>query len=109
MSHTTIRPCSEVDPHHDTTLRRMADLGESGSLEDVAAARVELLQQGELLPRHGEHRVALERSGAAVSGEVDRRAHERTADAPLSKSGTREDARHRPHAVVGLVFVPALP
>jgi hypothetical protein len=82
-------------------------LGEAGGGEAAAAANVELLHE-EVLPLR-DHRVALEGTRAAFTGEVDGGARERTADpaAPVPRTGG--EAGHGPDAVVGLVFGSARP
>src|SRR5262249_49233747 len=86
----------------------MAGLGEPGGGEDAAAAHVELVP-GDRLAGLRDHRVALERTGAATPGEVDGGPCERGADAPASEPGASEDAGHRPDGVVALVLPAALP
>src|SRR5207253_7635743 len=98
----------EVDAHHDPAEGRMTDLGEPGRLEAAAAADMELTP-GDLLPGLGDHRVALERTGAALPGELDGGARERTTDAAAAEVLAGEEAGHGPEAVVGLVFRPARP
>src|SRR5262245_31285302 len=85
----------EVDPHHDAPLGGPPDLGEAGGGEDAAAADVELAP-GDLLPWLGEHRVALEGTGAALAGEVDGRAGERAADPAAPEARAGDEAGHRP-------------
>ena len=86
----------------------MTDLGEPGRLEDAAAADMELTP-GDLLPGLRDHRVTLERTGAALPGEVDGGARERTADASAAEVGAGHEAGHGPDAVVGLVLVASDP
>ena len=86
----------------------MAHLLETGVGEDAAAADVQLAR-GDVLTRLQEHRVALERSGAAAPCEVDGGLNERPADPSAAVSGPGEDARHGPHAGVGLVLRTTLP
>ena len=97
------RSLVEVDPHHDAPARWPADLGEYGAREDAAAADVELAP-GDLLPGLGDHRIALDRTGAARACEVDGGARERSADAAAPEAGASDEAGHGPDAVVGLVL-----
>lgn len=69
----------------------MTDLGEPGGGEDAAAADVEL-SPGDLLPGLRDHRVALEGTGAALTGEVDGGARERTADPAAPEAGAGDEA-----------------
>ena len=64
---------------------------------------------GDFLPGLSDHRVALERTGAALPREIDGGARERTADAAAPEARAGDEARHRPDAVVGLVLGAALP
>src|ERR671919_2344634 len=100
---TTMCSLLEIDPHHDPPECGPADLGETGGGEDAAAAHVEL-SPGDLLPRLGEHRVALEGTGAALAGEVGGRACERAADPAAPEARAGDEAGHGPDAVVGLVL-----
>ena len=63
----------------------------------------------DLLPGLRDHRIALERTGAALAGEADGGVRERTADAAAAEARAGDEARHGPHAVVGLVLRPPLP
>ena len=56
-----------------------------------------------------DHRIALEGAGAALAGEADGGARERTADAAAAEARAGDEAGHGPHAVVGLVLRPPLP
>ena len=99
--------CRCVESIRITTRRRV---GRLTSVKPAAAntpdgADVELLQDH---VRRGD-RVGLEGARAAVAGEVDRGARERSADAPLPEARAGEQAGHRPDAVVGLVLVAARP
>jgi hypothetical protein len=87
----------------------MTDLGEPGGGEDAAASDMELAQQRDGLPGLGDHRVALERTGAAFPREVDGGARECTADPAAPEAGAGDEAGHGPDAVVGLVLGSALP
>ena len=86
----------------------MTDLGETGVGEDAAAADMEL-SPGDLPAGLRDHRVALERAGASVPREVDGGTRKCTADAATAEAGAGDEAGHRPHALVGLVFRSALP
>ena len=94
---------SEVDAHHDPPPGRVAYLLEPGGDEDAATADVELTP-GDLLPRLGDHRVALEGTSAAFTRELDGRERERTADTAAPKTRARHEAGHGPDAGVGLVL-----
>src|SRR4029077_14266732 len=67
------------------------------------------LAPGDLLAGRRDHRVALDGAGAALACEVDGGACERAADAAAPEAHATDEARHRPHAVVGLVFGSAGP
>src|SRR5687767_6938595 len=82
----------------------MTDLGEAGGCEDAAAADVELAREGDRLPGLGDHRVALERTGASLPREVDGGTRERVADASAAETDPGDEAGHGPDAVVGLVL-----
>ena len=86
----------------------MADLGEAGGSERVAAPDVDRVP-ADPLPGLREQRVALDRTGAAAPRKGDCRARQRVSDTPAAEAGAGEDARHGPDAAVGLVLVPALP
>lgn len=73
------RPSLEVDPH-DHPPGGGADLLEPGVLEDLTCPHMHFAP-GDLLARHGDDRVGLERSGAALTGEVDRGPGERIGEA----------------------------
>jgi hypothetical protein len=96
---------SEVDPHHRASFRGAVDLGEPGVGEGPHRADVELLLDGV----GGGHRVALERSGAALAGVGDSGQGQRAADTPPAVPGSGEEAGHGPDAVVGTVLVAAHP
>jgi hypothetical protein len=86
----------------------MADLGEPGVGENAAAADMELTP-GDLLPGLRDHRVALERTGTPLTGEVDGSARERTADTSPPEARAGDETGRRPDAFVGLVFRSARP
>src|SRR4029077_8431317 len=67
------------------------------------------LAPDDLLAGRCDHRVALDGAGAALACEVDGGACERAADAAAPEAHATDEARHRPHAVVGLVFGSAGP
>jgi len=67
------------------------------------------LAPGDLLAGLREHRVGLERASTAFAGEVDGGLRQPVADAATPEPRPGEHARHRPHALVGLVLGPALP
>jgi hypothetical protein len=71
----------------------MTDLVEPGGGEDAAAADMEL-SPGDVLPGLRDHRVALERSRAALSREVDRGACKRAADAAPPETRAGGDSAH---------------
>src|SRR5205823_8356068 len=71
--------------------------------EDAAAADVEL-DRHDLLPGLGDHRIAVESTGAALPCEVDCGARERMADPAAAKAGAGDEAGHGPDALVGLVL-----
>ena len=54
-------------------------------------------------------RVRLDGASAPVAGEGDRGAGQCPADAALTGARADEQARHRPHGVVGLVLVATVP
>ena len=86
----------------------MADLAEAGRLEDAAAADVGLAP-GDLPAGLGDHRVALEGTGTALTRETDGRPGERSRHtaAPVPRAG--DEAGDGPDAVVRLVLVPPSP
>ena len=53
------------------------------------------------------HRIALDRPGTALAGEVDGGFHQRTTDSAPPEPGSSEHARERPDGVVGLVLAAA--
>ena len=75
-------------------------LGEAGRREGAQGTDVELLVD-HIGPRH---RIALDRPGTALAGEVDGGFHQRTTDSAPPEPGSSEHARERPDGVVGLVL-----
>src|SRR4051794_25561758 len=96
---------SEVDAHHDASYGGTAHLMEAGGGERPLRTDVELLQERGVR----RHRIALDGARAALAGEIHRGAGEGAADAPPAEADARHEAGDRPHAVVVLVLVPALP
>jgi hypothetical protein len=64
---------------------------------------------GDLLAGFGEHRIGLERAGAALARKPDRRARQAVAHPLAAEAGAHEDAGDRPDPRVGLVFRAAHP
>src|SRR5205823_919149 len=62
------------------------------------------LSPGDLLRGLRDHRVALERAGAALPGELDGGTGERSAHAAVPEPRARDEAGHGPDAVVGDVL-----
>src|SRR5207302_1870353 len=98
----------EVEPHHDASERGPGDLPEPGRGEDAPAAHVQLAP-GDLLPRLGDHRVPLERAGAALSREADRGGGKTAHDSAAPELRASDEAGDRPDAVVVLVLAAFLP
>src|SRR5258705_657498 len=86
----------------------MTDLLEPGVGQDDPAADVELAPR-DVLAGVGEHRVALERAGAALPGEVHAGTSERPADAATPEPRSRGEADDGPDPIVGPVLVAVLP
>src|SRR5215207_7025174 len=85
----------KVETHDHPPGCRVADLLESGVGEDAAAADVQL-PPGDVLIRFHEHRVALERPGAAAPREVDGGPNDGPADPSAPVPGPGEDAGYSP-------------
>lgn len=77
----------------------MADLIEARVGED-ASGPDEDLAPGDVLAGFGDHRVALEGSGIAASGEVDCGAGQGSGHTAAPKTGTRREAGDRLDAIV---------
>ena len=70
---------------------------------------MQLSDQVDHVPRPGDHRIALEGTGAVLPCEVDSGPRERTADALTAEARAGDEAGHGPDAPVGLVLVSARP
>src|SRR5438067_835770 len=85
----TVRECHpnavlEVNAHHSAAECWATDLSEPGRSEDVEVADVQLAP-GHILSALGDHGIALQRTGSALTGEVNRSACKRIAQAAAAE------------------------
>lgn len=90
---------SEVQAHNESALGRLVHLNETRLSESVPSTD---------MPALDEVGIALDRSSAACSGEVDGCRGQSMTDA-VTVSGARQEAGHCPHRAVGLVLVATVP
>src|SRR3954469_9909735 len=98
----------QFNTHHHASRCGVADLFEPGVGEHLAGADVELAPR-DLLARLGDHRIRLERAGAAFAGEADAGAAEWVGEPAPAIALADGEARHRPDALVVLVLGAAGP